>query len=197
MVQQMNIYQKDTIDSRTPDSMCTCIQNYGPSNNRQLSKLPRRMSAVDSQIRRSHEATRITDQEYRRSSVLLRYTQLSEHILRGPVSLSLGILLEKSFYHCGDDVAGGDGVDADSVGTPFRGEVACELDHARFGSVVCGTDEALFGSDGVSGRCMAEEKGRMDVDVLYSRQYRSWTRSWQCCLRGPIGSFPLQPLVLS
>ena len=52
-------------------------------------------------------------------------------------------MFEERFHHGGDDVAGRDGVDADAVVAPFRGEVAGELEDTGFAGVVGGADEAL------------------------------------------------------
>ena len=106
--------------------------------------LPRRMAPINPQIAPRHKATRITDAKHRRPTVLLRQTELAQHILRRPIPPPLGELLKQCFYHGGYDVARRDGVDADAVGAPFGGEVAGELDHAGFGGVVGGADEALL-----------------------------------------------------
>ncbi|CAG8672910.1 9586_t:CDS:1, partial [Scutellospora calospora] len=102
--------------------------------------LPSRVSTIDPQIRSRHEAARIANAEHRRTPVLLRNTKLAQHVLRGPVALALGVLLEQRLDHGGRDVAGRDGVDADAVGAPFGGQVAAELEHGGFGGVVGGAD---------------------------------------------------------
>ena len=104
------------------------------------------MSAINLQITASHEAARITNTEHSRTSVLLRHTQLAQHILRRPVAPALGVLLEQSLDHSGRDVAGRNGVHADAVAAPFGGEVAAELEDGGFGGVVGGADEALVES---------------------------------------------------
>ena len=101
------------------------------------------MSAINLKITSSHETARITDAEHSRSPVLLRHTQLAQHILRRPVAPALGVLLEQSFHHSGRDVAGRNGVHANAVAAPFRGEVAAELEDGGFGGVVGWADEAL------------------------------------------------------
>lgn len=103
------------------------------------------MPTIHAQIAARHEAARITDEEDRRSPVLLRVAEFAQHVLGGPVTPALGVLLEERFHHGGDDVARGNGVDADAVGAPFGGEVAGELQYGRFGGVVGGADEALGG----------------------------------------------------
>lgn len=105
--------------------------------------LPRRMATIYPQIRSSHEATGITDQEHRGTSILMRQTQLSKHILLRPLTSSLWKLLEQSFNHGRYDVSGTDCVNSDTVLAPFTGEIACELENARFASVVGWTDQAL------------------------------------------------------
>lgn len=101
------------------------------------------MSTVNAQVTTSHEAASIAEQEDSRPAVLLRTGQTAQHVLLGPLVAALRELDEELLDHCGDDVAGGDGVDADVVLAPFGGEVAAELDDGGFAGVVCGTDEAL------------------------------------------------------
>jgi len=101
------------------------------------------MPSIHSQVCPSHEGTCIAYQKHRRASILLRFAQLPQHILRRPISPPIGKLLEERFNHGGNDVAGRDGVDADAVGSPFRGQVACKLDDAGFGGVVGGAYEVL------------------------------------------------------
>ena len=103
------------------------------------------MSTINLQITARHKAARITDAEHRSAPVLFRNTELSQHILRRPVAPTLRVFFEQSFDHGSRDVARGDGVDADAVGAPFRGEVAAELQDGGFGGVVGGADEALGG----------------------------------------------------
>ena len=106
--------------------------------------LPSSMSTINLQITARHKAARITDAEHRSAPVLFRNTELSQHILRRPVAPTLRVFFEQSFDHGSRDVARGDGVDADAVGAPFRGEVAAELQDGGFGGVVSRADEALF-----------------------------------------------------
>jgi hypothetical protein len=98
------------------------------------------MPSINPQITARHKAARITDAEHRSTPVLLRHTELSQHVLRRPVAPALGVFLEQSLDHGGRDVAGRDGVDADAVGTPLGREVAAELQDGGFGGVVGGTD---------------------------------------------------------
>lgn len=102
--------------------------------------LPSSMPTIDPQITPSHEAARVADAKHRRAPVLLGHTELAQHILRRPVAPALGVFLEQGFDHGGRDVARGDGVDADAVGAPFRGQVAAELEDGGFGGVVGGAD---------------------------------------------------------
>ena len=81
----------------------------------QIPLSPRSVSTINLQITTSHEAARITNAEHRRTSVLLGQTQLAQHILRRPIASALWVFFEESLHHCGCDVAGGDGVDADAV----------------------------------------------------------------------------------
>lgn len=103
------------------------------------------MTTVNAQITSSHEATGITEEEHSSAAVLLRARQTAQHVLLGPLVAALGKFDEELFHHGGDDVARGDGVDADVVLAPFGGEVATELDDGCFAGVVGGTDEALRG----------------------------------------------------
>jgi hypothetical protein len=98
------------------------------------------MPSIDPQITARHETARITDAENRSASVLLRYTEFPQHILRWPVAPTLGVFLEQSLDHGGRNVPGGDGVDANAVGAPFRGQVAAELEDGGLGGVVGGAD---------------------------------------------------------
>lgn len=98
------------------------------------------MPTIDPQITPRHKAARVADAKHRRAPVLLGHTELAQHILRGPVAPALGVFLEESFDHGRRDVARGDGVDADAVRAPFRGQVAAELEHGGFGGVVGGAD---------------------------------------------------------
>lgn len=105
--------------------------------------LPRGMSAVHAQVAAGHEAAGIAQQEHSGAAVLLRAGQTAQHVLLGPLITTLGEVKEELFHHGGDDVAGGDGVDADVVLAPLGGEVATELDDSGLACVVGGTDETL------------------------------------------------------
>jgi hypothetical protein len=98
------------------------------------------MPPINPQITTRHKAARITNTEHRSTPVLLRHTELAQHVLRRPVAPALGVFFKQSLDHGGRDVAGRDGVDADAVGAPFRGQVAAELQHCGFGGVVGGAD---------------------------------------------------------
>ena len=144
---------------------------------RRRSLLPSAMPTINPQIAPRHKATRITYQEHRRTSILLRHTQLAQHILRRPIPLALRVLVEQRFYHRGDDVAGGDGVDADAVGSPLGGEIATELEHCGFGGVVGGTDESLKCVVSM-GEVDGDDRGGSGWDGLRGwRLCRSWRRS--------------------
>lgn len=105
--------------------------------------LPSGMATVNAQVAASHEAASIAEQEDGGTAVLLRAGQTAQHVLLGPLVAALGEVNEELLHHGGDDVAGGDGVDADVVLAPFGGEVAAELDDGCFARVVGGADEAL------------------------------------------------------
>lgn len=92
--------------------------------------LPSGMASIYAQITACHETTGVTDQECCGPSVFLRLAETAQHVLLWPLNAALGVFDEEVFYHCGYDVAWGDGVDSDTVGPPFAGEVAGELDDA-------------------------------------------------------------------
>jgi hypothetical protein len=91
-----------------------------------------------------HKATSITNQKHGRPSVLARFRQPPQHILRRPVRLPLRILLKQCLHHGRDNVPGRDGVDADVVLAPLGREVARELYDACFGCVVGGAYQTLI-----------------------------------------------------
>lgn len=101
------------------------------------------MSPIHSQIAPRHEAACVTEQEHRRTTVLVWRRQSAEHVLLGPLVATVGELLEQFLDHGGDDVARGDGVDADVEWAPFGGQVAGELNNGGFAGVVGGADQAL------------------------------------------------------
>lgn len=86
--------------------------------------LPSSMPAVDPQIRSRHKATRVADQEHRRTTILVGLAQLAQHILRRPIPFPLWKLLKQRFHHGCDNIAGRDGVDTDAVRAPLGGEIA-------------------------------------------------------------------------
>lgn len=102
------------------------------------------MSTIHPQVRTSHEAAGVGYQERSGTSVLLRLAQASQHILLGPLGLPLWEFLEQSLDHGSYDVARGDGVDSNTVLTPFRGKVAAELDNSCLRGIVCRADQTLF-----------------------------------------------------
>jgi hypothetical protein len=82
------------------------------------------MSTINLKITARHEAARITDAEHSRTPVLLRHTQLPQHILRRPIAPALGVLFEQRLHHSGRDVAGRNRVHANAVAAPFGSKVA-------------------------------------------------------------------------
>lgn len=105
--------------------------------------LPRGMATVHAQVATSHEAARIAEQEHGGTAVLLRAGQTAQHVLLGPLVAALGELDEQLLDHLGDDVAWGNGVDADVVLAPLGSQVAAQLDDSGFAGVVGGADETL------------------------------------------------------
>lgn len=101
------------------------------------------MPTIHSQIAASHEAAGITDEEDSCTAVLFRCAESAEHVLLGPFGLAVGELAEELLNHSSDDVAGGDGVHADSVLAPFRSQIPSELENTGLAGVVCRTDETL------------------------------------------------------
>ena len=94
------------------------------------------MATVNPQIRSGHEAASLAKEENSSAPVFLRVAETAKHVGVGPVGPAFGERLEQAGGHGGDDVAGGDSVDADAVLAPFGSEVAGKLQDSRFGSVV-------------------------------------------------------------
>lgn len=94
------------------------------------------MTTVNPEISTRHEATRITEQEHGRTSVLVRIAQAAEHIGIRPILLPLGKSLKETRSHGRDDVSGRYGIDSDPMLAPLSCEIASELDHTRFGGVI-------------------------------------------------------------
>lgn len=105
--------------------------------------LPRGVATIHAQVAASHEAAGIAEQEDRGATVLLWPGEAAQHVLLGPLVPAVGELDEQLLDHGGDDVAGGDGVDADVVGAPFGGEIAGELEDSGLAGIVCGTNQTL------------------------------------------------------
>lgn len=89
--------------------------------------LPSGVPTIDTHITASHEATGVGDQKDGSAAVFSWLTELSQHILRGPIFAALGVLLEQGFYHGSNDVARRDGIDSDAMLTPLRGEIPSKL----------------------------------------------------------------------
>ena len=81
------------------------------------------MPTIHPQISPRHKTASITDQKHRGTTIFLRRAQAAQHVLFGPVGPALGILFEQFLDHGRDDVAGRDGVDANTVFPPFRREI--------------------------------------------------------------------------
>lgn len=101
------------------------------------------MSTINPQIATRHKAACITKKEDSCTAVLVGRRQTTKHVLLGPFLTTFGELHEQVLHHGRHDVPRGDGVDADTVHAPFRGEVTGELEDGRFAGVVGRTDEAL------------------------------------------------------
>lgn len=82
------------------------------------------MPPINPQITPRHKRTRLTQQKHRRPAILLRPRQSPQHILPRPLVRPLGVFLKQVCDHGGEDVPGGQRVDADVVRAPFHGEVA-------------------------------------------------------------------------
>lgn len=102
------------------------------------------MTAIHPQVTPRHEAAGITDQEDGGAAILLGLGHATQHVLLGPLVAALGEFHEELLDHGGDDVAGGDGVDADTVLAPLGREVAAELDDGGLRGVVGGADQSLM-----------------------------------------------------
>lgn len=101
------------------------------------------MATVHAQITTSHETACIAEQEHCRTAVLLGTGQTAQHVLLGPLVAALGVLDEQLLDHLRDDVARGNGVDADVVLAPLGGQIPAQLDDSGFAGVVGGADETL------------------------------------------------------
>lgn len=119
------------------------LNDYNSSTSSPLPHLPRGMATVHAQVATSHEAARIAEQEHCGTAVLLWTGQTAQHVLLGPLVAALGELDEQLLDHLGDDVAGGNSVDADVILAPLGGQVAAQLDDGCFAGVVGGADETL------------------------------------------------------
>ena len=108
-----------------------------------MTNLPRGVATIHSQVTSSHEAASIAEQEDSGATVLFRSGETGKHVLFGPLVATVGKLDEQFLNHSGDNVARGDGVHADVVGTPFSSEVAGELKNSSLASVICGANKAL------------------------------------------------------
>lgn len=82
------------------------------------------MPTIDAQIRTRHEGAGVADQKHGGTAVLFGLAEFVQHVLCRPFAASFWVLYEQGFDHCCYNVAWRDGVDADSVGTPFAGQVA-------------------------------------------------------------------------
>lgn len=94
------------------------------------------MSPVDSQVCASAEAASIAKQEDCSAPVLLWIAQSAQHVVLGPVLLSVRELLEERGRHGGDNIARRDGVDPDAVLAPFAGQISGKLDDASLGGII-------------------------------------------------------------
>lgn len=86
--------------------------------------LPGSVAAIHSQVASRHEATSITEEEDGSTTVFIWVGESAEHVLLGPLIATVRELVEQLLNHGGDNVARGDGVDADVELTPFGSEVA-------------------------------------------------------------------------
>lgn len=101
------------------------------------------MPAIHPQVCAGHVRARIADQEHGGAAVLVRGRQAVQHVLGWPLRRALGELHKEVCDHGRQDVAGGDGVDADVVDAPLGGEVARELEDGGLGGVVGRAYETL------------------------------------------------------
>ena len=82
---------------------------------------PASMATINAQVRTGHERTCWAQEEDGGASEIFRSTELSEHVLSGPIDSPFGESLEEFFDHRGDNVAGRYGINSDAVFAPFRG----------------------------------------------------------------------------
>lgn len=103
------------------------------------------MATIHAEVTTSHEAASIAKQEDRGTTVLFRAGETTEHILLGPLLAALGELNEQLLNHSSNNIAWGDGVDADVVGSPFGSKIASKLENSGLAGVVGGANQSLRG----------------------------------------------------
>lgn len=105
-----------------------------PTNAVQL--LPSSVTAVDAEIGASHEGACVAEEEDGGAAILVRHADAAKHVLSSPLGLALGVIVKEVLEHLGQDVAGGEGVDADAILAPFSSEIAPQLHYSSLGWVV-------------------------------------------------------------
>lgn len=103
------------------------------------------MTTIHTEVTASHEAASIANEEDCCTTIFLRPGETTKHILLGPLLATLRELNEQLLDHSCDNVARGDSVNTDIIGSPFGGEVASELENSGLASIVCGANKTLQG----------------------------------------------------
>lgn len=98
--------------------------------------LPSRVASVNAKIATCHEAAGIAEEEDGGAAELLGAADAAEHVLACPLGLALGVVVEEVLKHLGQNIAGGEGVDSDSVLAPFGSQAAPQLDDGGLGWIV-------------------------------------------------------------
>jgi hypothetical protein len=101
------------------------------------------VATIHAEVATSHEAASIAKQEDCGATVLFWAGETAKHVLFGPLLTTLRELNKQVLNHGSDNVAWGDSVDANVIGTPFGSEVASKLDNCGLASVVCGANKTL------------------------------------------------------
>lgn len=94
------------------------------------------MSAVNAEVAARHEAAGIAEEEEGGTAIFLRLAESLEHVLRGPLRLSLWILFKQIEEHLCCAVSRRERVDTNAMHTPFGGQASSHLHNASLGRVV-------------------------------------------------------------
>lgn len=97
---------------------------------------PGSMSAVNAEVATRHEAAGVAEEEEGGAAILLGLAESLEHVLRGPLRLSLWVLFKQVEEHLGRAISRRECVDTNAVHTPFSGQASSHLHDTSLGGVV-------------------------------------------------------------